>query len=109
MGAKIVAKKHRDLMLVQRYSPSDISNMALVLWLKVKQHPELKTLLLETGDARLIEDVTKRMGGSGLFWGAARMEWGWVGENHLGRLWQDLRTDLCVSKAPYRGEIPDFL
>jgi len=91
MGAKMVAKKHVDRMIVERQSPKDIINMYLVLGLKLAQHPGLKPMLLETGDALLIEDCSARPHGSGLFWGMARTSDGWQGKNWLGKLWMELR------------------
>lgn len=94
MAAKMVTKKVRDRMVVEPFSRHDLDNMRLVLRLKVEQHPGLAALLDATGDVELIEDCSNRMGGSGLFWGAARMPWGrWVGENHLGKLWMELRSE----------------
>lgn len=93
MAAKMVTKSVRDQMVVQPLSRQDMGNMRLALRLKVEQHPELARLLDETGEAVLIEDCSNRMGGSGLFWGAALMPWGrWLGENHLGKLWMELRA-----------------
>ena len=95
MGAKMVTKSVRHLVSVEPYSGRDLDNMLLVLNLKLQQHPDLAILLSDTGDDELIEDCSRRMGGSGLFWGAALMPWGrWIGENHLGKLWMDLREDL---------------
>ncbi len=62
----------------------DVDNMRLCLRLKVKQNPELREQLLETGDEPIIEDCTKRPNGSGKFWGMAFKNGKWVGENTLG-------------------------
>lgn len=93
MQAKIIAKGNLDKMVVRRYSQRDVRNMLQVLRLKIEQHPDLGTLLDQTGNALLVEDVTSRMGGSGLFWGAAKFEWGWEGRNWLGGLWMELRDE----------------
>jgi len=95
MAAKFFAKKHRDKMVVEPQSERDLDNMRLCLRLKVEQHPDLKYLLLASGEEEIIEDCTSRQHGSGLFWGAARQEDGsWRGENVLGKLWMELRTSL---------------
>lgn len=94
MAAKMKAKKHRDRMVVVPLSEADLDNMRLVLRLKLLQHPKLRDALLATGDQEIVEDCTKRPRGSGLFWGAAEVNNQWLGENWLGRLWMELRTEL---------------
>lgn len=94
MGAKMYAKSQTDRMIVTPRSAADLDNMYTVLTLKLQQHPELANALLTTGDAAIIEDVSKRPSESGLFWGAARHDAGWRGQNHLGRLWQRIRSEL---------------
>ncbi len=95
MGAKMVAKKHADQRVVTPLSADDLSIMRLVLRLKVNTYLSLRQELLDTGDALIVEDVTKRPGGSGTFWGAALQSDGtWAGDNHLGRLWMELREEL---------------
>lgn len=64
--------------------------MEMVLRLKVEQHRELKQKLLDTGEETIIEDCSNRPGGSGKFWGAAKKDGEWVGENMLGKLWMKL-------------------
>jgi predicted NAD-dependent protein-ADP-ribosyltransferase YbiA (DUF1768 family) len=71
MSAKMAAKKHRAEMIVEPMSAADLENMRLCLRLKVDQHSELREMLLQTGDALIIEDCSNRQRGSGLFWGAA--------------------------------------
>lgn len=94
MTAKMVAKSHHEKFDVIRGSQEDLDNMALVLQLKIDQHPELRTELVSTGSATIIEDVTKRPNESGLFWGAALIDGEWVGENKLGKLWMAVRGGL---------------
>lgn len=95
MSAKMVAKGNIGLATVTPQSPEDLDNMRLVLRLKIEQHLDLRRMLLETGDARIIEDSTARQGGSGLFWGAAKQaDESWVGQNWLGVLWEELRSEL---------------
>ena len=60
--------------------------MKQILRAKVDQHPYVKKKLLETGDKELVEDS----------WRDAY--WGWGpnkdGENHLGKLWMEVRAEL---------------
>jgi ribA/ribD-fused uncharacterized protein len=94
MGAKMKAKKHKDMMVVEPMSEEDLDNMRVVLNLKLKQHPQLRDKLIQTGDALIVEDCTRRQRGSGLFWGAALGDGKWVGKNWLGKLWMELRAEL---------------
>ncbi len=94
MSAKMKAKKHRDRMVVEPMSDADLDNMRLVLRLKLLQHPKLRDALLATGDQEIVEDCTRRPNRSGLFWGAAEANNQWLGENWLGRLWMELRSQL---------------
>jgi N-glycosidase YbiA len=94
MGCKMKAKKEKDKMVVERLGEQDLKNMEMVLRLKLEHHPALKKQLLETGDEEIIEDCSKRPGGTGKFWGAALKDGQWVGENTLGKLWMKLREEL---------------
>ena len=96
MGAKMKAKKHKQHMVVEPLSEDDLKHMRLCLRLKIDQHPELKQMLLDSGDEFIVEDCTKRQRGSGLFWGAALIGEEWVGKNWLGKLWMELRTELMA-------------
>lgn len=102
MSAKMVAKKNWAHMVVKPKSAKDLDNMEMVLRLKLEQHPELKELLLATGDEEIIEDVTNRPGVDKeyaleqrhTFWGAALRDSEWVGLNFLGKIWMKLRGEL---------------
>jgi len=96
MGAKMKAKKHKAAMVVEPMSDQDLENMRLCLKLKVEQHPELRAALIESGDAFMVEDCTKRQRGSGMFWGAALIDGEWNGQNWLGKLWMELRASLLA-------------
>ena len=97
MAAKFVAKKHKASMVVEPMGAADLDNKRLVLALKLQVHPALGRQLLATEAARIIEDCSNRAKGSGLFWGAAPREGRWIGENWLGRLWEQLRASLRES------------
>lgn len=94
MAAKMIAKKYRKLLNGKVMDEDDLKRMKLVLMLKLERNPDLKRKLLATGNSVIIEDCSKRKGGSGKFWGAARTENGWEGENHLGKLWMEIREEL---------------
>ena len=94
MAAKMIAKKHKDLMLVEQMSEEDVQNMYFCLTLKIQQHKGLRPKLLATGDLPIIEDCSKRPHGSGPFWGAVWDGKEWKGENRLGKLWMKLRDVL---------------
>lgn len=96
MAAKMRAKKHAAARVVAPLGPQDIDNMRLVLALKLRFHPSLRRQLLETGEAEIVEDCSKRPRGSGLFWGAARIDGAWKGENMLGQLWMALRSEMLT-------------
>jgi len=65
--------------------------MKEILQAKVDQHPYIKKKLLESGDRELIEDSWRDS------------YWGWGpnkdGENHLGKLWMELRNEFGVFMA----------
>jgi predicted NAD-dependent protein-ADP-ribosyltransferase YbiA (DUF1768 family) len=93
MAAKMIAKREKERMVITPQSEADLFLMKDILLLKLDTHPGLKVLLKETEDATIIEDVTKRPHGSGMFWGAALQSDGtWLGENHLGKMWMDIRS-----------------
>lgn len=99
MAAKFAAKKHKRMMVVQPQSERDVENMRRVLRLKLDQHPELRRQLVGTQDRWLIEDCSNRGSKSGLFWGAARRDGNWVGQNSLGFLWMELREELASGEV----------
>ena len=94
MAAKMIAKKHKTMMIIDPMSAVDLENMRRCLRLKFDQHLELPDLLLQTGEALIVEDCTRRQRGSGLFWGAALIDGEWFGQNWLGRLWMETRLEL---------------
>lgn len=66
--------------------------MEVVVRLKIEQN-DLMDDLQQTGEIPIIEDCTSRPYGSGLFWGAKRTESGWIGDNHLGKIWMKIRDE----------------
>ena len=53
-----------------------------------------RPLLLATGNARIVEDCTKRASDSGRVWGATGKDGRWDGRNKLGTRWMELRATL---------------
>lgn len=99
MGAKMVAKKNADKMVVTPRSELDIRNMRIILGMKMGLYPELRDQLLATGEEEIIEDVTSRPNESGLFWGKIPNG---AGTNTLGKLWMELRA-LVRADDPEQG------
>jgi predicted NAD-dependent protein-ADP-ribosyltransferase YbiA (DUF1768 family) len=91
MGAKMKAKKHRASMIVIPMGERDVGNMKFCIAKKINAHPTLLKLLNETGEIPIYEDVTSRPRGSGLFWGAKKIENTWEGQNVLGKIWMETR------------------
>ena len=79
---------------------NDIPRMRLCLVLKLEQHPELKDLLLATGDKNILEDCSARDHSSARFWGAVYVNGEWEGKNWLGKLWMKLRYNLQRNILP---------
>lgn len=94
MSAKMKAKKFKTSMLVDPMSDKDIENMRLCLRLKINQHPQIKTWLLETGDAFIYEDIGKRNKERDLFWGLKFENGKMLGKNMMGKLWMEFRNEL---------------
>jgi N-glycosidase YbiA len=99
MSAKMVARGNRHLLNREDKAAADkedIEYMKVCLNLKLQYHPDLKQLLIETKDARIVEDCSSRPGGSGKFWGAALVNGKWQGSNVLGKLWMNIRNEIQV-------------
>jgi predicted NAD-dependent protein-ADP-ribosyltransferase YbiA (DUF1768 family) len=97
MGAKLKAKsimKNTDPsnICVTPLSDKDLENMKMCVKLKLEQHPHLVKELKETGKCKIYEDVSSRgKRGSNLFWGSLIENGSWVGQNHLGNIWEEIR------------------
>jgi len=95
MGAKMCAKKNKAKRKNKRLSEEDVDNMRLCLKLKFEQHPELTRKLKISGEWPIYEDVSARVNrGSSLFWGAYKKDGELIGENKLGKLLMELRSQL---------------
>ncbi len=78
------------------WSTTKFDRMRAVLRAKFTQHPDLRDLLLSTGDAKLVETATVDNEVNRL-WG----EVNGVGRNMLGVLLMELRTDLRDNADTY--------
>ena len=97
MGAKMIARRDRALLNrtgIWDYDDSDRELMKQCLRLKLEQHPDLQQKLIETCDAVIIEDCTTHDREAARIWGAVRVDGNWVGQNILGQLWMELRSEL---------------
>jgi len=101
MTAKMIAKKNKKSMIIEKIGAEDLDNMRMVLRLKIEQHPHLRNELLATKDAAIIEDTSKRASHSP--WGAKYKDQIWVGDNLLGRLWMEVRDELRGDSSLRRG------
>jgi predicted NAD-dependent protein-ADP-ribosyltransferase YbiA (DUF1768 family) len=81
-------------MILEPMSEQDIENMNVCIRLKIEQHATIKQMLLATGNRNIYEDVSKRNGSRHLFWGAKRNNGYWEGNNMLGKIWMELRSQL---------------
>ena len=109
MSAKMVAKANIELLKDSECEPrskQDIANMDFCLREKLRQHPELVQMLLDTGDSPIVEDCTSRPNESGLFWGAQYKDGKWSGSNILGKLWMRLRKELVLQASQEQERHP---
>jgi ribA/ribD-fused uncharacterized protein len=84
IAARMGRSRQRPLRPDWEAMKDDIMREALEA--KFKQHPGLRSLLLETGDAELIEHTRNDS-----YWGDG---WDGSGKNRLGQLLMELRTKL---------------
>ncbi len=108
MGVKMKARKNRELLnrgAKWDEHADDLPLMKMCLELKIDQHPDLKTELLKTGNAVIIEDCTTHDRESARFWGMVKKDGQWIGDNQLGKLWMDIRNDLLKSNLQSRKQV----
>jgi ribA/ribD-fused uncharacterized protein len=97
MGAKMIARRERALLNrtgIWDYDDSDRELMKQCLRLKLEHYPDLQQKLIDTANATIIEDCTTHNREAARIWGAVRVDCKWVGQNILGQLWMELRTEL---------------
>ena len=95
MSGKMVAKKYLDRMVISPRGEVDLDLMRTVLRIKMEFYPKLKqTLILQDPESVIVEDCSNRGGESSRFWGMKLNGTLWEGENWLGRLWMEFRSEL---------------
>lgn len=99
MRVKMLSKKYRDKMVVERCSEKDVENMREVVRLKVDSYgwmkEELKKLKKIYDEVFIYENVSSRKRGNNLFWGGYFDEEGkFVGENVLGKIWMEVMEEI---------------
>jgi len=95
MDAKMIINRYRSDFKIIPCSDDDLDLMRLVISSKISTN-EMYHQLRDTGDKIIVEDVTKRQRGNGLFWGMANRNGNWVGENWLGKIWMEQRSALLI-------------
>lgn len=95
MSSKMIAKKHKEQMVITPRSQVDLDLMKTVIRIKMVFHPKLRNeLILQDPGSVIIEDCSKRGGESSRFWGMKLNGEVWEGQNWLGRLWMEYRSEL---------------
>lgn len=82
---KVIADTHKN-EISSKWDEVKVSFMEEILRAKLAQHEKVRTLLLETVGKDIIENSP-----TDSFWGIGENG---TGENHLGKLWMKLRTEL---------------
>ena len=95
MDAKMMINRYRSDFEIIPCSDADLDLMRLVVSSKLVTN-DLYEDLLATDDKIIVEDVTKRQHGNGLFWGMANHNGNWVGENWLRKIWMEQRSALQI-------------
>ena len=99
MRVKMLSKKYKDKMVVERCSEKDVENMEEVVRLKVDSYNWIKEELLRLkrnyDEVFIYEDVSKRKRGNNLFWGGYFDENGeFVGKNVMGVIWMKIMDEI---------------
>ncbi|MGE5435903.1 MAG: NADAR family protein [Syntrophothermus sp.] len=101
IAAKMKARKYKSLLnrgAKWDESNDDIPLMYNCLKLKLFQHPDLQTKLIQTGEDLIVEDCTSHDRESARFWGMVKKEDNWIGSNVLGLLWMQIRDELKTAE-----------
>lgn len=90
---RIAAELGRDRSLPLRADWEKIKDdvMRRAVREKVKQHPEIKMILLETGDEEIIEDSP-----IDYYWGCGAEG---TGRNMLGKIWVEIREEIRKNES----------
>jgi len=91
----MISKRFKDRMVIIPRGEEDLDLMRTVLRIKMEFYPKLRNeLILQDPGSVIIEDCSKRGGESSRFWGMKFNGNVWEGENWLGRLWMEFRSEL---------------
>jgi predicted NAD-dependent protein-ADP-ribosyltransferase YbiA (DUF1768 family) len=94
MACKMIARRHKERMIIQPRSSEDLGLMRQTIRLKLENHPSLKKKLdALPKDCIIVEDASRRGGASALFWGMKLIDNVWVGDNWLGKLWMEVKVN----------------
>jgi predicted NAD-dependent protein-ADP-ribosyltransferase YbiA (DUF1768 family) len=93
MAAKMKAKGAKKEIVIDPMSEGDIENMKMVLRLKFDQNEVLRSKLKTTGEHILLENIGTRSKPRDLFWGMKKVNGEWIGENKMGQLLMELRSE----------------
>ena len=95
MSSKMISKRFKDRMVIIPRGEGDLDLMRTVLRIKMEFYPKLRNeLILQDPGSVIIEDCSKRGGESSRFWGMKLNGTVCEGENWLGRLWMEFRSEL---------------
>jgi hypothetical protein len=99
MRVKMLSKKYKNKMVVERCSEKDVENMEEVIRLKMDSYSwikdELRRLKNRYDEVFIYEDVSKRKRGNNLFWGGYFDENGeFVGKNLMGVIWMKIMDEI---------------
>lgn len=95
----VKSRRQAKLDAYEKQSNRDLEIMNRVVRLKIASNPELIRPLFQL-DKEIILDLSKRPDGKNLsdknnFWGVENLRDGTrKGQNHLGKIWQDVRDEL---------------
>ncbi len=85
-----LSSKYKHLQKLEFKDPDHkLSVMEMLMRMKVAQHADVCTALLDTGDARIVKHITTYPPGDG-FWDDGEDG---KGLDHMGRLWMKIRDD----------------
>jgi ribA/ribD-fused uncharacterized protein len=89
--ARLLAYRFEKYRTVEPLSAMDIENLRTAMFLKFDQHIVLRTKLLATADAQLIQESSCFERDNDLYWSMINVEGQWVGDNKMGKILMEIR------------------